>query len=109
MTKASVVWSTEALVDIETIFDFLSEQSTTAAGSVVEKILARAHQLSNFPESGAVYPGMVGSDRQYRFLIEGNYKIIYSHSALNRIVYVEVVFDTRRNPDELLISDTDSA
>ena len=52
MKKAQVVWSDEALNDLESIYDFLAEKSQPAAQRIVESILDKSRQLESFPESG---------------------------------------------------------
>ena len=96
-----MIWSTEALVDLETIYDFLAEQSPSAAQNIIENILLRASQLETFPESGAMQLELKVADKEYRYLVEGNYKIIYR--TTDQYVYVVTVFDTRRHPDKLKV------
>ena len=52
MKRAQVIWSNEALVDLEIIYDFLAQKSRQAAKHVVENIIEKVAQLENFPESG---------------------------------------------------------
>ena len=103
MKKVHVIWSTEALVDLETIYDFLAEDSVLAAQRVVENILLRIKQIETFPESGVKQETVKKMARDYRYLVEGNYKIIYSYQGEEQVVYVEVIFDTRKNPDSLKV------
>jgi hypothetical protein len=41
------------------------------------------------------------ANREYRYLVEGNYKIIYSLD--DKVLYVEAVVDTRQNPTKLKV------
>lgn len=45
MKHVQVVWSTEALDDLETIYDFLAAKSRQAAQRIVENILFRINKL----------------------------------------------------------------
>ncbi|HMI66008.1 MAG TPA: type II toxin-antitoxin system RelE/ParE family toxin [Cyclobacteriaceae bacterium] len=101
MKKVQVIWSTEALVDLEMIYDFLEEQSQQAAQNVIEKILSRVRQIETFPESGATQVRLKDTDKEYRYLVEGNYKIIYG--ITDQQAYIATVFDTRYNPDKLKV------
>ncbi len=74
MKKVQVIWSSEALVDLEVIYDFLFDKSEHAAKQVVESILNRTRQVENFPESGAIQESLNNSDKNYRYLVEGNIK-----------------------------------
>jgi plasmid stabilization system protein ParE len=90
----SVIWTNEALNDLLDIEEYLG----VGAESTVDKILARARQLGQHPESGAVQ--QTPSHRQkYRFLVEGRYKIIYSYQK--GIIYIHAVFNSRRDPGSL--------
>ena len=96
MSSASVVWTSEAFSDLETIFDFIYSQSQSAAGNITKSILARAKQLENFPESGANQQTLHQKKYKYKYLVDGNYKIIYSHTK--NIAYIHAVIDCRQDP-----------
>ena len=101
MKKAQVVWSGDALNDLETIYDFLAEDSQPAAQRIVESLLSRTRQLESFPESGPKHQAIKSGDKEYRYLVEGNYKVIYSYQAESQVVHVVVILDTRSNPEEM--------
>ncbi len=94
-----MVWSTEALVDLEMIYDFLAEHSQQAAQNVTGKILSRIRQIETFPESGATQLELKKADKEYRYLVEGHYKIIYRVTGNH--AYIMTIFDTRYHPDKL--------
>jgi toxin ParE1/3/4 len=94
MKRVNVIWSDEALNDLETIYDFLAEKSLPAAQRITENILGRAKQLETFPESGSNQEPIKGSVKEYRYLVEGNYKVIYSYQPEGLVVHIEIVFDT---------------
>lgn len=56
MAGQVVVWSPEALEDVEAIADYIARDSVFYAGAVVEKMLSSAAGLKWFPESGRVVP-----------------------------------------------------
>ena len=66
---------------------------------VVQSILSRTRQLEAFPQSGSLQEADLKIKREYRYLVEGNYKIIYSLDEM--VLYVEAVLDTRKNPKKL--------
>lgn len=103
MKNAQVVWSDEALNDLEGIYDFVAETSQPAAQRIVESILSRSRQLEAFPESGAREQAIKSSNIEYRYLVEGNYKVIYSYQSENHTVHIAVVFDTRFDPEKLIV------
>jgi plasmid stabilization system protein ParE len=99
--QAQVIWSSEALVDLEIIHDFLAEKSHLAAQRTIENLLDRTKQLEVFPESGAIQESIMNKRKEYRYLVEGNYKIVYSYQSKDQVVYIEIIFDTRYNPEKL--------
>ncbi len=74
MKKARVIWSTEALVDMEVIYDFIAEKSQPSAQEIIEKLLSGTNQLEAFPELGARHESIRTKNKGYRYLVEGNYK-----------------------------------
>ncbi len=91
MKKAQVIWSNTALHDMETIYDFLVEKSQPAAQRIIETILGRAKQLESFPESGVKQETIEPAIKEYRYLVEGNYKILYSYQAEIQRVYIATI------------------
>jgi plasmid stabilization system protein ParE len=98
--QAQVIWSESALASFKTVLELIDQKSPTAATRISEQIIARAIQLETFPESGAVQQTK-SNFRQYRYLVEGHYKIIYSYRIEERVVYIEKIFDTRSDPSKL--------
>lgn len=96
MPKTAVIWTNEAFDDLLQIEDYLGYSKSQ---KVIDKIIARARQLEDFPLSGKVQPTQ--TRQEYRFLVEGLYKIIYSYRA-NKI-YINTIFDTRQDPDKLKV------
>jgi len=101
--KAQVIWSDEALHDMETIYDFLTEKSQPAAQRIIENILSRTKQLESFPESGAIQEIAKPSVKEYRYLVEGNYKVIYSYQSEIQTAHIATIFDTRYNPEKMKV------
>ncbi len=96
MPKTAIIWTNEAFDDLLQIEDYLGQEKSQ---KVIDKIIARTRQLEDFPLSGRVQPTQ--TRQEYRFLVEGLYKIIYSY-RLNK-VYINTIFDTRQDPDNLKV------
>jgi toxin ParE1/3/4 len=92
-----VIWTEEAFNDLNSIYDFLAEKSIQAAQTVSSDIIEKTNLLQNFPESGQKQ--LSRSTINYRYLITGNYKIIYC--VREEHLYINAIFDTRRDPDKL--------
>lgn len=103
MKHARVIWSNEALNDLEMIYDFLADYSQPAAQQIIENILNKTKQLESFPESGAIQESISTGKKKYRYLIEGNYKMIYRYQSEKQMVSILVIFDTRLNPEKLSV------
>ena len=54
MTK--LIWSPQALRDLEAIRDYIAVDSPRYAALVVERIVVGLERLRDFPESGRVLP-----------------------------------------------------
>ena len=97
--QKSVIFTTTALNDLKDIQAFLEEISESYADKTVDEIYERAFDLEIFPEMGPREPLLIKYPIIYRYLIQGDYKIIYSIE--NKKVSINRVFDTRQNPKKL--------
>ena len=96
MAEFTTIWTNEAFDDLLQIEDFMGIDK---ASKVIDKIIDRTRQLEDFPLSGKIQPTQ--TRQEYRFLVEGNYKIIYSFR--NNKVYINTIFDTRQDPEKLKV------
>ena len=94
----NVIWTAKAFKALDAIFDSIAEKSVTSAHKTVNAILDRENQLITQPKSGTI-ENRLKLKREYRFLVEGHYKIIYRIGA--KSIYVVKVFDTRQNPKKI--------
>jgi toxin ParE1/3/4 len=82
------------------IFDFLAEFSEEAAFRVITRILDKTEFLKDgFTGIGQREPLLTHKSDIYRYLVEGNYKIIYRMKG-DRVI-IDTVFDVRQNPNKL--------
>ena len=99
-TIEEIVWTNPAKKDLQDIYDYLAEFSEEAAFRVITRILDKAEVLKDgFPDIGQREPLLLHKPDVYRYLVQGNYKIIYRVKG-NRVI-VDMVFDARQNPDKL--------
>lgn len=102
MKKFRVEWSRAASTDLLNIIDYISEDSTTAAISIFEKIRSKCGTVNHSPKKGRVVPEL----REYGIfsyheLIVKPWRIIYRIS--DNKVYILAVIDSRRNIEDILI------
>jgi len=69
------------------------------ANGIVGNILDRAETLSTFPLRGRIVDELRSMNEGHRYILEGNYKIIYK--PVSDMVYVTDVFDMRQDPSEI--------
>ena len=70
-----VVWTEAALAQLSAIRDYIGQTSPVYAARMIERILARGPQLSQFPRSGRHVPER--GDPALREVLEGPYRVIY--------------------------------
>ena len=75
MAEVKIVWSEEALKDIEEIISFISKDSELYAVNFASKIVSAVETLKMFPEIGSIVPEY--GDPKMREIIYRNYRIVY--------------------------------
>ena len=72
---AQIIWSNPAIEDLHQLREFYSQFSEGYADRLIDKLIARADILINFPQSGRMAPQF--KDGLTRELVSGDYSIIY--------------------------------
>lgn len=92
MAGQVVVWSPEALEDVNDIAAYIARDSAFYAAAVVEKMLATAIGLNQFPDAGRVVPELNQSNIRERFVY--SYRLIYRVES-ERLLVTAVVHGRR--------------
>ena len=71
----SVVWSPQAVRDVESIRAFIAQDSPAYAELMARRIVAAAERLQSFPESGRLVPER--QDPAIREVILSPFRIVY--------------------------------
>ncbi len=87
-----IVWSEEALEDIEEIAAYIAKDSPTYAQSVVSKFFEKAELLEDFVKLGRVVPEL--GDTTIREIFVHSYRLIYKIETYE-IIIVAVVHGKR--------------
>ena len=87
-----VVWSQEALSDIEDIASYISKDSPVYAQAVVSKIIHASRKLIDFPLSGRMVPEVDDEDIREKFIY--SYRLIYQVSK-NQAIVLAVIHGKR--------------
>lgn len=97
----TVYWTDFALNQLEQIFDFYKYKAGVEVSKrLVTQIIDRTLLLENSPFIGTKEPFLERRAKEYRYLVEGNYKIIYSVEGSD--IWVSSVFDCRQNPIKMI-------
>lgn len=101
--KYKIIWSEFAEQQIDEIFDYYKQKtkSYNIAVNIVRNILLTPDILIENPKIGQKEISLENRKIEYHYLVESNYKIIYSIDEKNKLVKIADVFDTRQNPDKI--------
>lgn len=98
-----VFWTIDAETDLVDTFNYLKFKHNEAfADKIIDKIFNKSFLLENFPEIGAVEKSKMLESLIIRYLIEGNYKILYQINDSRGLIEILAVFDTRQDPSKML-------
>ena len=97
-----VIWSDFAVGQLEQIFQFFTEKADDhIARSIVLELLSTSEKLIEHPELGPREITVIHLGTTYRYLVQGNYKIIYSVDEQSKVIRISDVFDVRQSPEKL--------
>ena len=95
-----IIWSQSAKTQLREVFDYhLAVASERVALRLVEKIASRVNILKDNPQAGSREESLTTYPQGFRYLVEGNYKIVYYTDE--NMAIISLVFDCRRDPAKL--------
>ena len=95
-----VFWTDTARFQLEDIFTYYKDKANIrVARKLVKQIIDRTIQLEKNPDSGPKEPLLSNRKFEFRYLVEGNYKIIYWKQ--DNYIKIATVFDCRQNPEKM--------
>ena len=71
----TLVWTRRAIADVQSITQFIAQDSPHAAQLVTQRLIAAVERLALFPQSGRIVPEI--DDPLIREAIQGSYRIVY--------------------------------
>ena len=96
-----IIWTDFAIENLKGIYDFYAQKAgKKIANKIKLKIFESTKQLLKNPESGQLELSLENLQQNHRYLVSGNYKIIYRLFD-NQIAIVDI-FDTRQEPKKIL-------
>jgi toxin ParE1/3/4 len=87
-----IVWSPQAIHDIEAIRAFIAQDSPAYAELIARRLVASVERLQSFPESGRLVPER--EDPTIREIILSPYRIVYRYRA--GVAEIATVFRSSR-------------
>jgi len=88
-----IIWSPDALEDIELIAEYISGDSANRASKFVEKLILSTDRLIEFPLSGRIIPEF--NDENRREIIIDHYRIMNEYN--NDEVWIVTVFHSSKD------------
>lgn len=94
-----IIWSNRSLKDLDQIFNFYSKlASFEVAQKIVTQLVEKVQILISYPQIGNLETFNKPQPFEYRYLVEGNHKLIYRISLDENYILIARAFDSRRNP-----------
>ncbi|MCX5805844.1 MAG: type II toxin-antitoxin system RelE/ParE family toxin [Proteobacteria bacterium] len=87
-----VVWSNEAVADLESLAEYISRDSSFYAASFVREILSAGRSLSKYAERGRAVPELTNPD--IREILVREYRLVYIIEKF-RIVILGIIHGKR--------------
>jgi len=78
----TLIWTRRALTDVQSVKQFIAQDSPHAAQLVTQRLIAAVDRLALFPQSGRIVPEI--ADPLIREVIQGSYRIVY------RLIHQEI-------------------
>ena len=92
-----VIWTDFASNSLFEIYKYYKEMANeNVAKKIKLRIFNKTKQLIKHPLSGQMETNLQKLNEEHRYLIEGNYKIIYKR--IRQGILITDVFDTRQDP-----------
>ena len=92
-----IVWSANAQDQLKDINDYYSEVAgDRVAKRLINQLIERTFILEKNPKAGQKEELLKDYKEEFRFLVEGNYKILYWIEK--NIITISSIFDCRQNP-----------
>jgi len=94
-------WDNKAKENLDRIYDFIAEDSVSAARYVKKNLVKLAHSLNDFPEKYSREEYLTNEPENYRTVSKWSYKIIYE--VTDECLIIADVFHTSQHPSRIQI------
>ena len=102
MLKIKLYWTPFAAESLKEIREYIVKEtySEEIAERYINKLIDRTDQLKDFPNSGQEEKLLKLIKQNSRYLVEGNYKIIYQYQ--DNTVIITDVFNAKQYPAKII-------
>ena len=83
-----IIWSENALEDIEQISEFIRRDSSDRAALFISRLIDATEKLSEYPNSGRIIPEV--KIKEYCEIIYGAYRIMYKLEQHNILILADI-------------------
>lgn len=95
-----VIWSIFAAKELKEIFDYYKDiAGIPIAKRLRDRIFSSTIQIKNQANSGQIEPTLSRLNEEHRYLVCGNYKVIYK--KVKEGILITDIFDTRQDPKKI--------
>lgn len=97
-----IIWSEFASSQLKDIFKYYKkETSLQIAKKIISEISKEVTKLKSHTDIGQKEELLFSKLENYRYLVKGNYKIIYTFEENNNTIKIVDIFDCRQNPEKI--------
>ena len=98
----TVIWTIPAKYRLKEIYLYYKHTaSVTIAKNLIKKIFETTRSLPPNPKMGSVEGLLKHKKEEYRYLVKGNYKILYKMKGEE--IFITDIFDCRQNPEKMKV------
>lgn len=95
-----VYWTDFALLSLKEVYLYYKKNaSDKVAKRIKDEIFSKVNSLKSQAKQGQIEPNLEKTGLGYRYLISGNFKIIYLIQSGE--IFITDIFDTRQNPEKI--------
>jgi len=101
--KLPIRWDRVAKENLDSIYDFITEDSVKAARYVKKELVELAHSLNDFPEKYSEEEFLTDEPENYRSVSKWSYKIIFE--VTEEYLIIVDIFHTSQHPSKIRIGE----
>lgn len=97
--KLPVHWDPRAKKSLDAIYEYIAEDSVSAARHVKKSLAQLAKSLGHFPEKYSNEEFLVDEPRNYRSVSKWRYKIVYE--VTDKYLLISDIINTSQHPSKI--------